>query len=137
MEKGWLWGLVLAGGGSAIIVACSAPPSNQTPLLICTAGENGCPGEKTPTPPKKNTSSSSSEDDGDPALETKQLVDAGIDAESEEPALGKICTALKGCCGQLKEAGYSTATCDDIIKTKNESACSLQHRSYREYGDCS
>ncbi|MBX3204072.1 MAG: hypothetical protein KF764_03335 [Labilithrix sp.] len=126
----------LFGAGA---IGCSAPPSSSTPLLVCEAGEDGCPSDKTKTP-KQATSKKPSDDDGpsgSPAPASTPDDDEAADAgPAADPEPGPICTKLKGCCDQLKAAGYSDATCLEIVGTKSENACSLQHKQYRDYGDC-
>lgn len=133
-----LVGAGLAGG----TIACSAPPPQKTPLIVCEAGEDGCPSDKPKT--SKKTSTKKSDDDGpsgtpapppddDDDDETIPAADAGAEPD---PGPGPICTKLKGCCDQLKAAGYSDATCLEIVDTRSENACSLQHKQYRDFGDC-
>ncbi|MDF2696189.1 MAG: hypothetical protein K0S65_4572, partial [Labilithrix sp.] len=74
-----------------------------------------------------------------PASTTEDDVPADPDADAgpePTPQPGPICTKLKGCCDQLKAAGYSDATCLEIVDTLSENACSLQHKQYKDFGDC-
>ncbi len=123
-------------------VACSAPPSQKTPLLVCEAGEDGCPSEKPRTAKKPPKTSDDDGPTGTPAPASPAADDEDdetpldADAGAEEEELGAVCTKLKACCGQLKAAGYSDATCLEIVDTKSETACSLQHKQYKDFGDC-
>ncbi len=138
------WNAVVALSIGAWAVACSAPVPQKTPLIVCEAGEDGCPSDKPKS--SKQTSKKTNDDNGpsgSPASATPDddetpgtNPDAGTDTPVEEKP-GPICTNLKACCDQLKAAGYSDATCLEIVDTKSESACSLQHKQYKDFGDCS
>ena len=149
-RQGWNAALALVMGSFAAgAFACSAPPPQKTPLLVCEAGENGCPSEKPKSSKQASRKDDDDEDDGPsgvPAPAPSSPTDdepADPDAEPDadpppppDPAPGPICVKLKGCCDQLKAAGYSDATCLEIVGTKSETACSLQHKNYRDFGDC-
>lgn len=145
--------LTLALLAGALSFACSAPDSSsKTPLVVCTAGEKGCPDEKRGNTPKQGTSTGTSggpsgaptapSDDAkdgtkDETKATPEGSDAGVEpVEAGTPPLGAVCTELKACCQQLKDQGYDPATCDGIVETRNENACSLQKKQYTDYGDC-
>jgi len=144
--KGWALGTALAFAG--VVIACGeADPPAKQPLVVCTAGEDGCPAEK-PANQKKQAPAAPNNGPTDRPTETTPpadddpdptpTADAGAaDAKPAEPTLGAICSKLKGCCKQLEDQGYSPATCLDIVNTRNENACSLQHKQYRDFGDCS
>ena len=153
-RKGWNAALALVMGGLAAgVFACSAPPPQKATLLVCEAGENGCPSEK-PKSSKQTSKKKDSDDEDGPSgapapapsspTDEEQAApapDADADPDPDpppppDPAPGPICTKLKGCCDQLKAAGYSDATCLEIVGTKSENACSLQHKSYKDFGDC-
>jgi len=136
---------LMAALWAAAAIACSAPPQQKTPLLVCEAGEDGCPSEKPKTSKQPSKKTSNDDDEGPsgapapaaspPDEETPAKTDPDAGAEPE-PEPGPICTALKGCCDQLKAAGYSDEICLEIVDTNSESACSLQHKQYKDYGDC-
>ena len=135
--------ILMCGVGG--MFACSAPPPQKTAIVVCEAGEDGCPSEKPKT--AKQHTQKRDDDDGPtgfpapPASTSDEDVDEDEDEtpaepEPEEPVTGPICTKLKSCCGQLKAAGYSDATCLEIVGTGSETACSLQHKQYKDFGDC-
>jgi hypothetical protein len=144
-----LWGsacAALALGIAAIACGDADPPPKQ-PLVVCTAGESGCPAEKPANQKKQNPgTTTTSGGPTEPPEQTKEpppantTNDAGAVADSGPvgpPPTGPICTKLKDCCKQLEEAGYSPATCIEIVDTRSENACSLQHKQYKDFGDCS
>lgn len=139
-----LWGPGLVLGWLAF--GCTqVEPSTKQPLVVCTAGENGCPSDKSAKDAKRVTSGPVDGPTEVPAPAPKETPqetpapttqDAGAPEPTEAP-LGAICTKLKACCAELEAAGYSTTTCLDIVSTKSENACSLQHKQYLDFGDCS
>ncbi len=150
-RKGWNTALALVMGSFAAgAFACSAPPPQKTMLLVCEAGENGCPSEKPKSSKQTSKKTDSDDDDGPSGVpapssptdddQTDPESDADSDPDADppppDPPPGPICTKLKGCCDQLKAAGYSDATCLEIVGTKSETACSLQHKNYKDFGDC-
>lgn len=142
--------LALALLGGALSFACSSPDSSsKTPLVVCTAGEKGCPDEKRGNTPKQGTGTSggpsgaptvpadTKDDTKDETKATPADSDGGVEpVEAGAPPLGAVCTELKTCCQQLKDQGYDPATCEGIVETRNENACSLQKKQYTDYGDC-
>ena len=120
-------------------LACSAPvDSAKKPLPICDAKDPECPGvpasnkahSDVPTDPVQvpdPTPAPATDPDPTPSP------DAGVDAA---PVMGKECTTLSACCGQLKDAGYDTTICKSILSTNNEDACYAKHASYKSDGDC-
>ena len=132
-------GLLLAFAAlSLVAVACSAPvDSAKKPLPVCDAKDPECPGvpasssnkahEDMPTDPVQVP-------DPTPAADPTPSPEAGIDAA---PVIGKECTMLYTCCGQLKDVGYDTTMCTSILSTNNEDACYDKHKSYKDSGDCS
>lgn len=142
-----LGGLGVVFGLAVAIVACGEddPPAKQ-PLVVCQAGENGCPSDKPANQKKQNPSTTTTsggptelpaDKSEDPPPSSASNADAGGAVDSGPPAPGPICTKLKACCKQLEDAGYSPATCLEIVNTRSENACSLQHKQYRDFGDCS
>ncbi len=149
--------LTLALIGGALSFACSSPDSSsKTPLVVCTAGEKGCPDEKRGNTPKQGTSTGTSggpsgapsapsddvkDDTKDETKDETKATPEGSDGGAEPveagpPPLGAVCTELNTCCQQLKDQGYDPATCEGIVETRNENACSLQKKQYTDYGDC-
>jgi hypothetical protein len=124
---------------SAVAVACSAPAdSSKKPLPVCDAKDPECPGvpassnkahSDVPTDPVQVPDATSP----DPTPAPAPSPEAGVDAA---PVIGKECTALSTCCGQLKDAGYDTTICKSILSTNNEDACYEKHASYKGSGDC-
>lgn len=123
---------------STVAVACSAPAdSSKKPLPICDAKDPECPG----VPASSNKAHSDVPTDPvqvpdptpAPNADPAPSPEAGVDAA---PVIGKECTALSVCCGQLKDAGYDTTMCKSILSTNNEDACYDKHKSYKDGGDC-
>jgi hypothetical protein len=133
--------VAIAALSALAAVACSAPAdSSKKPLPVCDAKDPECPGvpassnkahtdvptdpvvvpDQTPAPAADPTPAATSPE-------------AGVDAA---PVMGKECTALSTCCGQLKDAGYDTTICKSILSTNNEDACWEKHASYKDGGDC-
>jgi hypothetical protein len=140
--------LILLAAGLALgvaAVACVADDdaTKKNPLAVCEAGEKGCPSDKKDT---KKTASSKSEEgtrlDSPQKADEPSSTDAGTasdasDASAVAPQEGPFCKELRTCCKTLEQAGYSPNTCLEIVNTKSENACVLQHKQYRDYGDCS
>ena len=131
-------GLLFAFAGlSLVAVACSAPvDSAKKPLPVCDAKDPECPG--VPASSSNKTHSDVPTDpvqvpDPTPAADPAPSPEAGVDAA---PVMGKECTTLATCCGQLKDAGYDTSICKSILSTNNEDACYAKHASYKSDGDC-
>jgi hypothetical protein len=144
-----LWGTLGAALGFGIVViACGeADPPAKQPLVVCQAGESGCPSDKPVNQKKQNpgttttsggpTEPPAEKKDDPPGSQANDDAGATVVVDAGPPAPGPICTKLKDCCKQLEEAGYSPATCLEIVNTRSENACSLQHKQYKDYGDCS
>jgi hypothetical protein len=124
---------------ATVAVACSAPAdSSKKPLPVCDAKDPECPGI-----PASSSNKAHSDVPTDPVQvpdpapattpATTPSPEAGVDAA---PVVGKDCTALTECCGQLKDAGYDTTICKSILSTNNEDACYDKHKSYKDSGDC-
>ena len=134
---------LVTGALGAATFACSAPPPQKTPLVVCEAGEDGCPSEKPKTAKQPSKKSSDEDADEGPSGTPTPAPSPDTDdpppdtAPEPEPAPGPICTQLQGCCAQLQAAGYSPATCQEIVDTRSETACSLQYKQYKDFGDCS
>ncbi len=133
-------GLLLAFAAlSLVAVACAAPvDSAKKPLPVCDAKDPECPGVPASSSNKTHTDVPTDPvvvPDPTPVAPHPGEIspEAGVDAA---PVVGKDCTALSTCCGQLKDAGYDTTMCKSILSTNNEDACYDKHKSYKDSGDC-
>lgn len=128
------------------VIACSAGDDSgvkKDPIAVCQAGEKGCPSEK-----KESSTKRAANEDGtrlgspetaDGEGESNSNADAGeagADGAPSAPREGPFCQELRACCKTLEQAGYSPNTCLEIVNTKSENACVLQHKQYRDAGDC-
>jgi hypothetical protein len=143
---------LLAGGlltGLAALVACTAPPPEKTPLVVCEAGKNGCPKEKANG---KNNADDDNDDDDDSAsalsrgqddptkpagtTPTASAKDAGTDSSTTTIA-GPNCRALEKCCDALDDARItgSGAQCRRTVEGRNEASCRTAHEEYKRPDD--
>jgi hypothetical protein len=141
---------LLAGGllaGLAALVACTAPPPEKTPLVVCEAGQNGCPKEK-----KNKPGDDDDDDDGAETSEssltkgqddpkktptpTASATDAGSDSSTSTIA-GPNCRALEKCCDALDDARItgSGAQCRRTVDARNETSCRAAHEEYKTPDD--
>jgi hypothetical protein len=140
-RMGWSVGLAFVIGSAAL--ACSAPAPQKTPLVVCTAGEDGCPSER----PAKTPAKTKTPDDGNsgpsgtptPAPEGEDETGTPPDAGTPDaaPATGPSCTKLEACCGELLKAGItgSAKQCDQVVDDKNEYSCYLANEEYKKADD--
>ena len=117
------------------IVACAAPPTNKTPLLVCTAGEEGCPDEQAVNArerPASKTEVDRTEDELVAPVATSR--DSGRDAAA---SLDPTCAALKPCCAALLAAKItgSAGQCDRVVADDNGYSCQLARNEYRTPDD--
>lgn len=133
---------VLAGLGSIIVVACSAPPPNKTPLVVCEAGENGCPAATEKAKAKKTTepddSSSAAFPSSPPATsptdpaKPSDATSAPDGGGGSNGALGAECMKLRDCCDALVVNGIYAEFCKEKVATGSEDACRAKYQEYRE-----
>ena len=131
-------GLFLAFAAlSTVAVACSAPAdSSKKPLPVCDAKDPECPGVPASSSNKAHADVPTDPvqvPDPTPKADPTPSPEAGVDAA---PVMGKECSMLSTCCGQLTDAGYDTTMCTSILSTNNEDACYDKHKSYKDSGDC-
>jgi hypothetical protein len=138
---------LVAGGSLIALIACSAAPPEKTPLVVCQAGENGCPKEKPADGKNKGDDDNENDDSSGGALSKgqddltnkppttppKATPDGGADAGPTGPS----CRALKGCCESLRNAKFtgSAAQCERTVADNNEYSCYLTHEEYKKPDD--
>jgi hypothetical protein len=131
-------------------VACREAQKNP-PLIVCQAGEKGCPHEKpenraklakTGSPDGPSGAPSEPHAPSPPAPETKKPEEPSHDEGGDfgggndeiEPAGVLSCTVLASCCRALRDAAMisSADQCDQIVLNQNAASCEVNREEYRK-----